>query len=70
MSSRSSCLYPALVCAPSTGRVKRGSVWAAASVSEQGKGVITTQEEPEVREHIRAGPGSYGVPAFALPDLD
>jgi hypothetical protein len=37
---------------------KTGSVWAAASASEYGKGVITTQEEPEVREHIRAGPGS------------
>jgi hypothetical protein len=22
------------------------------------------QEEPDVRENIKAGPGSYGVPAF------
>ena len=37
---------------------KTGSVWAAGSAPEQGKGVITTQEEPNVRERIKAGPGS------------
>jgi hypothetical protein len=25
------------------------------------------QEEPDVRENIKARPGSYGVPAFVLP---
>jgi hypothetical protein len=35
-----------------------GSVWAAGSALERGKGVITMQEEPNVRERIKAGPGS------------
>jgi hypothetical protein len=32
----------------------------------QGKGVIATQEEPNVRERIKAGPGSSGISALLL----
>jgi hypothetical protein len=47
---------------PKQRQAKTDSIWAAGFASEQGKGVITTQEEPDVRERIRAGPGFFNQP--------